>query len=58
MKSNINPDNITINKCPANTLTPNLNPKLNDLVTFDTNSIITNTGAKAKLQPEGTNIPK
>jgi hypothetical protein len=41
--------------CPAKILAPNLNPKLNALAKYDINSIITNTGANAKLHPDGTN---
>jgi hypothetical protein len=55
IKSNINPPSIANKICPAKILAPNLNPKLNALAKYDINSIITNTGANAKLHPDGTN---
>ena len=53
-----NVDNIFIKVCPATTLAKSLIPKEKALAKYDTNSINTNKGTKAKGVPEGTKKEK
>ena len=53
-----NPDNIANKQCPAVILANNRTPKDTALAQYDTNSIQTNAGTKAKGVPSGTKNEK
>jgi hypothetical protein len=54
----VKPANIFNSICPESILAANLSPKDTFLAKYETNSIKTNKGNKAKGQPAGTNKEK